>query len=58
MDQHDDQAAAEPLHLLDKDEFFDVYRVFRPDASREEYELEWAMFQEFKRAIQRARAKQ
>lgn len=38
----------EPLHVMDKDEFFDVYRQFRPGADREEYELEWEEFQRCK----------
>ncbi len=33
---------------LTKDEFYDVYRQFRPDADRTEYEAEWAEFQRLK----------
>lgn len=33
---------------LDKNEFYDVYRQFFPDATREEYEREWETFQRFK----------
>jgi hypothetical protein len=33
---------------LTKDEFFDVYRSFNPDATREEYEREWNEFQRLK----------
>lgn len=33
---------------LNKDEFFDVYRFFRPSATREEYEREWDEFQRLK----------
>lgn len=40
----------EPLTSLDIDEFFDVYRQFRPDDSREEYEKAWEEFQSFKTA--------
>lgn len=35
---------------LDRNEFFDVYRVFCPDATREEYEAEWDKFQAAKAA--------
>lgn len=31
--------------LLDKSEWFDVYRTFRPDATQEEYDLAWDEFQ-------------
>lgn len=31
---------------LNRDEFFDVYRMFRPDATWEQYEAEWEMFGE------------
>jgi hypothetical protein len=34
---------------MDKDEFFDVYRLFRPHAEREKFEREWEEFQRFKR---------
>ncbi len=30
---------------LNADEFFDVYRVFRPMATREEFDLKWNIFQ-------------
>ncbi len=33
---------------LSKDEFFDVYREFVPDGTREEYEREWEDFQRIK----------
>jgi hypothetical protein len=33
---------------LTADEFFDVYRLFKPEATREEYEREWAEFQRHK----------
>lgn len=33
---------------LNRDEFFDVYRQFRPQATREEFDREWDLFQEFK----------
>ncbi len=36
------------LNELDADEFYDVCRVFRPEATREEFDREWAAFQEFK----------
>lgn len=35
--------------ILTKDEFFDVYRQFRPSADRQEFEIEWAKFQQCKR---------
>lgn len=41
--------------LLTADEFYDVYRVFRPDATREEFEREWAEFQRWKAAMQARR---
>ena len=40
---------------LDKNEFFDVYRQFKPDSTREEYEAEWEEFQRLKRELQRKR---
>ena len=46
----------ESLHELDRDEFFDAVRVLKPDLTREEYEIEWEMFQLFKLA-QRAKEK-
>ena len=33
---------------LNEDEFYDVYRVFRPGATREEFSREWEEFQCFK----------
>lgn len=33
---------------LNRDEFFDVYRQFKPDADREEYEREGEVFQALK----------
>ncbi len=38
------------LKELDESEFYDVYREFRPTASREEFAAEWAAFQRFKAA--------
>jgi hypothetical protein len=38
------------LNELTMDEFFDVYRMFRPETTQEEYEVEWALFQEYKAA--------
>lgn len=43
---------------LDTNEFFDVYRVFCPDATREEFELEWARFQEAKAAHRKEKSLQ
>jgi len=31
---------------LDANEFFDVWRQFNPEGTREEFEREWAEFQE------------
>jgi hypothetical protein len=36
------------LSGLTADEFYDVYRLFRPGATREEFEKEWAEFQRLK----------
>ncbi len=36
------------LRGLDADEFYDVYRLFRPDASREEFQGDWDKFQALK----------
>ena len=36
--------------MLNRDEFFDVYREFKPEATREEFEREWAEFQRLKAA--------
>lgn len=33
---------------LDKNEWYDVYRIFRPQATREEFEREWQEFQQLK----------
>lgn len=33
---------------MDKDEFYDVYRQFKPDTTREEFEKEWDEFQRLK----------
>lgn len=33
------------LNEFDKDEWFDVMRVIKPDLDREEYEKIWAEFQ-------------
>ena len=30
------------------DEFFDVYRIFRPEASKEEFAVAWDRFQKAK----------
>ena len=46
------------LSELDANEFFDVYRVFRPDATRDEFDREWALFQQFKAAYQKRRSAQ
>jgi len=40
----------ERLTSLDKNEFFDVYRQFRPNTSREEFERDWLDFQTAKAA--------
>ncbi len=34
---------------MNKDEWFDVYRIFKPDASMEEYDRDWEEFQAMKR---------
>lgn len=39
---------SDDLRSLDKDEFFDVYRHFKPGSSREEYDADWAEFQTYK----------
>jgi hypothetical protein len=36
------------MNELNEDEFYDVYRVFRPGATREEFSPEWEEFQRFK----------
>jgi hypothetical protein len=36
------------LRQLDKNEWYDVYRIFFPDASRSELDREWDIFQKFK----------
>ena len=36
------------MNQLNEDEFYDVYRVFRPGATREEFSREWEEFQRFK----------
>jgi hypothetical protein len=41
------------LHELDADEFYDVYRTFKPDATRAEFERDWAEFQRVKEAHQK-----
>lgn len=41
----------EDLQRLDsftKDEWWDVFKMFQPDATWEEYEVEWEKFQEYK----------
>jgi len=50
--------AQDDLRELDKNEFYDVYRQFRPDADREEYEREWEEFQRFKAEHERKKALQ
>ena len=37
------------LNELDKNEWYDVYRQFKPEATREEFERDWAEFQQAKR---------
>ncbi len=36
------------LRSLTADEFYDVYRMFKPDATREEFDKYWEEFQELK----------
>ena len=36
--------AAPPLSSLSKEEFWDVYRVFKPESTWAEYETAWADF--------------
>lgn len=38
----------ERLDSLTKDEWRDVYRLFKPEASEQDYELDWLEFQRFK----------
>lgn len=38
---------------MTKDEWFDVYRQFFPDASQEQYDADWEEFQAFKREHER-----
>lgn len=38
-----------PLHHLDQEEMWDVARAMRPDLTREEFDAQWAEFQELKR---------
>ena len=38
------------LNEFDKNEWFDVYRMFKPDATFDEYEEAWASFQQAKAA--------
>ena len=40
---------------LTADEFYDVFRQFRPDATREEFDAEWAEFQRLKAEFLRKR---
>jgi hypothetical protein len=35
---------------LNRDEWLDVYRIFLPDATQEQYERDWAEFVDLKRA--------
>jgi hypothetical protein len=44
------------LWELTADEFFDVYRTFRPETTREEFDREWAAFQEYKALNQKKRS--
>jgi hypothetical protein len=37
------------LNELDADEWFDVARRFKPDMTREQFDKDWAEFQEMKR---------
>lgn len=49
----------EPTALgMTKDEFYDVYRQFKPEATREEYEQDWREFQAAKFEYQRKRSLQ
>lgn len=36
---------------LDVNEFFDIYRSFHPDTTREEFEREWEKFMEYRRQM-------
>lgn len=47
---------AELLHLFDKEEWWDVSRKLKPDLTREEYDVLWERFHEWKakRDAQRA----
>lgn len=38
------------LGELDVNEFYDVYRTFKPDATREEFQKDWDEFQAAKSA--------
>ncbi len=42
------------LNELNADEFYDVYRAFRPEATREDFERVWNEFQ----AVKAERARQ
>jgi hypothetical protein len=43
---------------LTADEWFDVYREFHPEATREEFERDWAEFQAWKAEYRRRRSVQ
>lgn len=43
---------------LNADEWYDVYRQFKPDATREEFEADWEDFQRAKAAEMRRRETQ
>jgi len=42
------KSTSEPIQSLNEDEFYDVYRQFRPGADREEFSREWEEFQRAK----------
>jgi len=37
------------LYELDANEWWDVYRIFKPDATRGEFERDWREFQQAKK---------
>ncbi len=41
------------LSDLDRDEWWDVYRVFMPNATRDDFDRDWAEFQAMKAEHQR-----
>lgn len=42
-------ASDEPLHMFDKDEWWDVMRRAKPDITREAFDEHWEEFQTMKR---------